>query len=109
MSTCEPEPLCCWECTRGKVLRLPCGGDFVDCPPANWKWRSCAARLLDTIEKPFRSSPRAALAEGSSEFNCSICNKPVDLKTCKTDEGGRAVHEDCYVLREVLKTALIPK
>src|SRR5579859_4676153 len=60
MSTCEPEPLCCWECTRGKVLHLAGAGDFVDCPPANWKWHSCAARLLDTIEKPCRSpGPRS--------------------------------------------------
>ena len=27
----------------------------MDCPPSNWKWHSCAARLLDTIEKPSRS------------------------------------------------------
>lgn len=30
---------------------------------------------------------------------CSICTKPVPLETCKTDEAGQAVHEDCYVLR----------
>jgi hypothetical protein len=51
MSTSEPESQSCWECHRGKILRLPCGGQYVDCPPANWKGRSCAARLLDSIEK----------------------------------------------------------
>ena len=30
---------------------------------------------------------------------CPICNKPVDLQTCKTDHNGEAVHEDCYYLR----------
>ena len=51
----EPKPRSCWECDRGKVLCLPCGlGEYVDCPPANWKGQSCAANLLDTIEKPFR-------------------------------------------------------
>lgn len=30
------------ECPRGKVRRLASVGDFVDCPPANWKWRSRA-------------------------------------------------------------------
>jgi hypothetical protein len=30
---------------------------------------------------------------------CSICNEPVELETGKTDEDGKAVHEDCYVLR----------
>lgn len=30
---------------------------------------------------------------------CSICYEPVPIETCKTDEHGQAVHEDCYVLR----------
>jgi hypothetical protein len=30
-------------------------------------------------------------------FNCWICGKPVSLETCKTDERGKPVHEDCYV------------
>jgi len=51
MSASEPEPRSCWECHLGKILRLPCGGQYVDCPPANWKGRSCAARLLDSIER----------------------------------------------------------
>ena len=34
MFTSEPGPLCCWECTRGSVLRLPGGlGEYVACPP----------------------------------------------------------------------------
>jgi len=28
---------------------------------------------------------------------CAICDKPVELETSKTDEQGRAVHEECYV------------
>jgi hypothetical protein len=28
---------------------------------------------------------------------CALCNGPVELETCKTDERGRAVHEECYV------------
>jgi hypothetical protein len=27
---------------------------------------------------------------------CSICGTTDDLKTAKTDENGKAVHEDCY-------------
>ena len=34
---------------------------------------------------------------------CSICNKPVELETAKTDENGKAVHEDCYAARVRLK------
>jgi hypothetical protein len=27
---------------------------------------------------------------------CLICGRTVDLKICKTDEHGNAVHEGCY-------------
>jgi hypothetical protein len=27
---------------------------------------------------------------------CDICNRAVELETAKTDENGRAVHEECY-------------
>jgi len=67
MSTSEPEPQSCWECHTGKILRLPDGVEYVDCPPPNWKWHSCAAKLLDTIQKPFRSFPGRVRGEGSSE------------------------------------------
>jgi len=30
---------------------------------------------------------------------CAICGKPVPLESCKFDENGKAVHEDCYVGR----------
>lgn len=32
-------------------------------------------------------------------FCCWICGNAVDLESCKTDENGIAVHEDCYLLR----------
>jgi hypothetical protein len=28
---------------------------------------------------------------------CAICRESVDLTVSKADEGGRAVHEECYV------------
>lgn len=28
---------------------------------------------------------------------CWLCGKAVSLETCKSDEHGRAVHEECYV------------
>jgi len=36
----------------------------------------------------------------SSEFSpiCPICGEPVCLEEAKTDEDGRAIHEDCYVV-----------
>lgn len=35
----------------------------------------------------------------SSKPACFICEKPVALETAKTDECGRAIHENCYVLK----------
>jgi len=32
-------------------------------------------------------------------LHCPICDLPVPLETAKTDEWGRAIHEDCYVLK----------
>jgi hypothetical protein len=40
---------------------------------------------------------------------CSICNEPVELETAKTDEDGKAVHEDCYIRRARLKEITPPK
>ena len=42
------------------------------------------------------------------QINCAICNTPVDLRTSKTNDQGKAVHEECYVLRHVLKDATKP-
>lgn len=42
------------------------------------------------------------------EIKCAICGKPVDLQTAKTNEIGKAVHDECYVLREALKRASQP-
>lgn len=35
---------------------------------------------------------------------CPICQRPVELESAKTDENGKAIHEDCYV-SEVSRTA----
>jgi hypothetical protein len=34
---------------------------------------------------------------------CSICKKPIDLTVAKTDEDGKAIHEECYLLKFGLK------
>jgi hypothetical protein len=39
---------------------------------------------------------------------CSICNEPVELATSKTDEDGKAVHEDCYVRRMMRLKEITP-
>jgi hypothetical protein len=32
---------------------------------------------------------------------CTLCNKPVQLETCNTDESGKAIHEECYIRKVV--------
>lgn len=34
---------------------------------------------------------------GVREIDCTVCGDPVPLEDCKTDEHGKAVHEECYV------------
>ena len=41
----------------------------------------------------------------SSPLLCRICGKPVAVETSKTDGGGKAIHEDCYVLKLKLEQA----
>ena len=36
---------------------------------------------------------------------CNICNKPLELDVAVTDRDGKAVHEECYVLRLRLQDA----
>ena len=54
------------------------------------------------IAEMSRKGRRAGLS------NCSICNEPMDLKTAKTDEDGKGVHEKCYVdkMRRDLVTSM---
>jgi len=40
-------------------------------------------------------------------FLCCLCGDPVDLRTAKTDEHGKAIHEDCYVLRMRMKRGML--
>jgi hypothetical protein len=35
---------------------------------------------------------------------CSICDNPVQIETSKTDELGKAVHAECYVLKITQRT-----
>jgi hypothetical protein len=39
---------------------------------------------------------------------CSICNKSLDPKIAVTDQDGKPVHEDCYVLKLRLEDARKP-
>ncbi len=39
---------------------------------------------------------------------CSVCNEPVELETTRSNENGKAIHEECYVLKFRLKQATTP-
>jgi hypothetical protein len=43
-------------------------------------------------------------AEMPDYLLCSICDNPVQLETSKTDELGKAVHGECYVLKITQRT-----
>lgn len=40
-------------------------------------------------------------------FLCCLCGDAVDLRTAKTDEYGKAIHEDCYVQRMRMKRGML--
>jgi hypothetical protein len=39
---------------------------------------------------------------------CSECQQPVELGTARTDEDGKAIHPECYLLRLRMKRGTIP-
>jgi hypothetical protein len=42
---------------------------------------------------------RSAVRKGIPLPLCSICDKPVQLENSNTDEDGKAIHEECYILK----------
>src|SRR5437660_1338987 len=38
---------------------------------------------------------------------CSLCNEAVELETSKADEDGKAIHEECYVVKASGKTGVM--
>jgi hypothetical protein len=37
------------------------------------------------------------------QVRCAICNKPVNIEAAATDDKGKTVHRECYVLKIVIK------
>ena len=35
------------------------------------------------------------------QLNCTICGKPLDLRTARTDDYGKPIHSECYTPRAV--------
>jgi hypothetical protein len=54
-------------------------------------------RVSCATDKDALETPLAPLLRATP--NCWICGKPVELKSCKFDERGKPVHEDCCVAK----------
>ena len=52
------------------------------------------------------SETQSSLPGSNLELHCLICHKPVQLENAKTDERGKAVHEECYALKLESERAL---
>jgi hypothetical protein len=61
--------------------------------------------LLEVKGGRFKQSGLKLVLDTPGLPRCSLCHKPVPLDTSKTDEYGKAVHEECYLLKMRLKRA----
>jgi hypothetical protein len=61
--------------------------------------------LTDVLYVPLQPNKDTSLANAQLTM-CHLCSKPVELETAKTDEHGRAVHEECYLRKIRSKTEL---
>jgi hypothetical protein len=65
--------------------------------------------LLEVKTERFKQRCSQLLPDASQLPRCSLCDKPVLLETSKTDEYGKAVHEECYALKMRLKATTTPE
>ena len=59
--------------------------------------------LLELKRGRFKQTGPQLVPAETQLARCSLCDKPVILEASKTDDGGKAVHEECYVLNFRLK------
>jgi hypothetical protein len=62
--------------------------------------------LLEVKTERFKQSCPQLVPDAAQLPRCSLCDKPVLLETSKTDEYGKALHEECYALKMRLKQAI---
>jgi hypothetical protein len=43
-----------------------------------------------------------------AELHCFICGRLVDINTSRADAATKAIHEECYVLRQMLQQSTTP-
>jgi hypothetical protein len=56
--------------------------------------------LAMTEQIPSRRYGKARSSQ--TKHNCFICDKPVDINASNEEAAGKAMHGECYVLREML-------
>jgi hypothetical protein len=61
--------------------------------------------VLELKSGRLQQSGPQVVPRASEITQCALCDKPVPLDTSKTDENGKAVHEECYLLKMRLKRA----
>ncbi len=75
------------------------------------KFRAIFREIFRVLELKTGRLDQNSPQPGSSEpglIRCSLCHMPVPLESSKTDENGKAVHEECYLLRLRLEHATTP-
>jgi hypothetical protein len=61
--------------------------------------------LLEMKGGRFKQSGHKLVPDAPGLPRCSLCDKLVLLEISKTDESGKAVHEECYLLKMRFKRA----
>ena len=61
--------------------------------------------LLELKRGRFNQTGPQLVADEPALARCYLCDKPVPLEASKTDENGKAVHEECYWLKIRLREA----
>ena len=62
--------------------------------------------LAMTEQIPSRRYGKARSSQ--TKHNCFICDKPVDLNASNDDAASKAMHEECYGLRQRLMQSTAP-
>jgi hypothetical protein len=62
--------------------------------------------LPDVEQTPLLTYRMARSAQ--TELHCPICGKSIDINISKADAASKAMHEECYVLRQMLKQSTTP-
>ncbi len=62
--------------------------------------------LAMTEQIPSRRYGKARSSQ--TKHNCFICDKPVDINASNEEAAGKAMHGECYVLRQMLMQSTSP-